>query len=136
MKYLLVALGLSVACALQMEEHTLANSAEAPLPPDTILAVYHPATHADDAALLMTQTMVAQTTERDCYAIPSGDREVASGSVSSRWTYLIIQQGRGNRFYVAYWPQTDCSRISRTSIHSTQNDAYQEFRRRAEEQAY
>lgn len=87
-----------------------------------------------------TQTSVSRTVAEEaaveCYEMREGDREVASGSISSRWGYDIIQQGTGNRFYVIYWPQNDCSQVGRRSIHSTQNEAYREFRNWADRQAY
>lgn len=78
---------------------------------------------------------VAQATSQ-CRDIPEGDREVGSGSVGSRWTYEIFQRGRNNQFYVLFWRQNDCTEVFETRIYGTQNDAYQEFRRIAEEQAY
>lgn len=85
-----------------------------------------------------TQTSVSRTVveEEACYEIPEGDREVASGSISSRWGYDIIQEGRSNDFYLVYWPQNDCTAVEQTRTYTTQNEAYRAFRTWADEQAY
>ncbi|MBD1910846.1 MULTISPECIES: hypothetical protein [unclassified Leptolyngbya] len=83
-----------------------------------------------------TRAAVAQESAAECYTISEGDREVASGSISSRWGYDIIQEDRSNDFYLVYWPQNDCTAIRRTDTYPTQNEAYRAFRTWADDQAY
>lgn len=71
-----------------------------------------------------------------CPVARSGDREVASGSISSRWTYEIYQVDGRNLFYARYWPQNDCQDVSQTSRYETQDGAYESMRRRIENTAY
>lgn len=70
---------------------------------------------------------------------PEGDREVASGSISSRWSYEIYQNGSNNQFYAQYWRQNDCSQVYRMPTLGeleTQNEVYQNLRAYLEAQAY
>ncbi|HIK54928.1 MAG TPA: hypothetical protein IGS37_07180 [Synechococcales cyanobacterium M55_K2018_004] len=61
-----------------------------------------------------------------CQPELNGDRRVASGAVSNRWRYEILES-RSRLFYVRYWNQTDCEFIYQTNRHETQNAAYEEF---------
>ena len=72
----------------------------------------------------------------NCPEPPVGDREVASGSISSRWTYEMYQVGGSMLFYARYWPQNDCQAVRQTRRHSTQNDVHDEIRQRTERVAY
>lgn len=60
--------------------------------------------------------------QRVCSAVPQGYNRVASGSVSNRWRYDILQ--RGSSFSGRYWLQEDCGSMGRTGGHRTQDDAY------------
>ncbi|MEO1211402.1 MAG: hypothetical protein AAFX78_17910 [Cyanobacteria bacterium J06638_20] len=73
---------------------------------------------------------------QNCPEPPAGDREVASGSISSRWTYEIYQIGGSNMFYGRFWPQNNCEDNDRTGRHSTQNAVHDEIRRRTERTAF
>lgn len=61
-----------------------------------------------------------------CPGMNTDDRRVASGSVSTRWIYWVLQNP-ARQYYVAYWPQHDCTQSRRTTTYSTQREAYSAF---------
>jgi hypothetical protein len=73
---------------------------------------------------------------QNCPEPPASDREVASGSISSRWTYEMYQVGGSTLFYARYWPQNDCEAVRQTSRHATQNDVHEEIRWHTDRNAF
>jgi hypothetical protein len=56
----------------------------------------------------------------------TGDRRVASGSVSTRWIYWVLQNS-ARQYYVTYWAQHDCTQWQQTTTYATQREAYSAF---------
>ncbi|MEO1147860.1 MAG: hypothetical protein AAFY26_19950 [Cyanobacteria bacterium J06638_22] len=83
-----------------------------------------------------SSTASASQAAMNCPEPPAGDREVASGSISSRWTYEIYQVGSSTSFYGRYWPQNDCEAIRQTSRHPTQSDVHDAMRWSIERAAF
>lgn len=69
-----------------------------------------------------TGTIAINTTCR----MNTGDRRVASGSVSTRYIYWVMRDPSGS-FYVMYWAQHDCTQWQQTQTYSTQREAYEAF---------
>ncbi len=61
-----------------------------------------------------------------CPGMNTGDRRVASGSVSTRYIYWVLRAPSGG-FYLTYWAQHDCTQWQRTQTYSTQREAYEAF---------
>lgn len=61
-----------------------------------------------------------------CPGMNTGDRRVASGSVSTRWIYWVLQNP-SRQYYVTYWPQHDCTQSRQTTAYATQSEAYSAF---------
>jgi hypothetical protein len=78
----------------------------------------------------LSSVQSSQATDTACPPVYERDRRVANGTVSNRWAYEIWQDNGG--FRARYWQQSQtCSQSRTTGRYSTQNEAYQEFRRAA-----
>jgi len=75
-----------------------------------------------------TRSQSSQREMGECREMPDDGQQVASGSISSRWTYQIFRQRGRNQFYVRYWPQNNCDQVVRTHTFATQREAYEYFR--------
>lgn len=96
-----------------------------------------PSSTQSSAGWQVSETPASPSNQRtDCQFPSVGDREVASGSISSRWDYEIFQVGNRNLFYTRYWPQNDCDAMRVTGDHPTQQDAYDAFRDIADRAAF
>jgi len=96
-----------------------------------------PSSSQASAGWQVSETPAQPSNQRANCQFPSvGDREVASGSISSRWTYEIFQVGTRNQFYTRYWPQNDCDAMRTTLDYPTQQGAYDAFRDIADRAAF
>lgn len=72
---------------------------------------------------------VAASPSTACTPYSSEEVRVANGSTSNQWNYEVWQRSRES-FYTRYWDQNgSCDQSRSTSNYSSQEEAYQAFRR-------
>ena len=79
--------------------------------------------HPVERSIITADTVASNPT---CPGMTTGDRRVASGSVSTRWIYWVLQNS-ARRYYVTYWAQHDCTQSQQTTAYATQREAYSAF---------
>lgn len=79
--------------------------------------------HPVERSIITADTVASNAT---CPGMTTGDRRVASGSVSTRWIYWLLQNS-ARQYYVTYWAQHDCTQWRQTATYPTQREAYSAF---------
>jgi len=79
--------------------------------------------HPVERSIITADTVASNAT---CPGMTTGDRRVASGSVSTRWVYWVLQNS-ARQYYVTYWAQHDCTQWRQTATYPTQREAYSAF---------